>query len=119
MSPLVQSVLSVLFLFSLLLSLFSPLPSLQQKILDTLHISDFEELNYLKELNLQELVLSNNPVCVGLDDVTYRQYKISLTYRSDLFPLPSPSFYLLTFSPSSNFFTNILFREVVRRLPEL
>eukprot|EP00026_Physarum_polycephalum_P003314 Phypoly_transcript_03324.p1 GENE.Phypoly_transcript_03324~~Phypoly_transcript_03324.p1 ORF type:complete len:402 (+),score=39.40 Phypoly_transcript_03324:1272-2477(+) len=40
--------------------------------LDSNQITDFEELIHLKDLNLRELVLSNNPVCAGLDEVSYK-----------------------------------------------
>jgi nuclear RNA export factor len=40
--------------------------------LDSNEISDFDELSALKDLNLRELVLSNNPVSAGLDEVTYK-----------------------------------------------
>lgn len=40
--------------------------------LDSNAITNFEELSALSGLELQELVLSNNPVCADLDDVTYK-----------------------------------------------
>lgn len=36
------------------------------------NISDFEQLSNLKDLNLRELVLTNNPVGANLDEVTYQ-----------------------------------------------
>jgi len=39
---------------------------------DSNEIADFEELDALKQLNLRELVLSNNPVGAGIDEVTYK-----------------------------------------------
>ena len=62
------------------------------------HISDFEELSHLKGLNLRELVLSNNPVSAGLDEVTYNLYAFTLLFYS---------------------FLTFFRREVVRRLPDL
>jgi len=44
------------------------------------HITDFEELSHLKELNLRELVLSNNPACAGLDEVNYKLYALFPIY---------------------------------------
>lgn len=40
--------------------------------LDSNEISNFDELSSLKDLDLRELVLSNNPVSAGLDEVTYK-----------------------------------------------
>eukprot|EP00026_Physarum_polycephalum_P005537 Phypoly_transcript_05572.p1 GENE.Phypoly_transcript_05572~~Phypoly_transcript_05572.p1 ORF type:complete len:554 (+),score=93.79 Phypoly_transcript_05572:210-1871(+) len=40
--------------------------------LDSNEISNFDELVALKEFDLRELVLLNNPICDGLDDLSYK-----------------------------------------------
>lgn len=41
--------------------------------LDNNEISDFKQLDNLKELNLRELVLSHNPISASMDDSSYRR----------------------------------------------